>query len=192
VARRRSITAAPPQSGIQEDVMNMLVVVASKHGSTRDIANTIAEELRAAQFAVDLQDAHDVADLRGYDAVVLGSAIYAGSWLPAAKRFAEQHRAQLATLPVWVFSSGPLGAANPQPHDDPARLAAPLGDIPIRDHRIFVGKLDRDDLGVAERMIAKVVKAPFGDFRDWDAVRAWAHDIAAALQPAGVLPHAGS
>jgi menaquinone-dependent protoporphyrinogen IX oxidase len=51
-----------------------------------------------------------------------GSAIYAGSWLPAAKRFAEQHRAQLATLPLWVFSSGPLGAANPQPQDDPSTL----------------------------------------------------------------------
>ncbi len=165
-------------------MLNILVAVASKHGSTNDIAAAIAEELRAAQFAVDLKDADAVDELRGYDAVVLGSAIYAGRWLPAAKQFAHQHHAQLATLPLWVFSSGPLGTTNPQPHDDPERLAAPLGDIAVRDHRIFVGKLDQRDLGVAERMIAKVVGAPYGDFRDWDTVGAWAHTIAAALQPA--------
>jgi menaquinone-dependent protoporphyrinogen oxidase len=164
-------------------MLNILVAVASKHGSTNDIAAAIAEELRAAQFAVDLKDADAVDELRGYDAVVLGSAIYAGSWLPVAKQFAYEHRAQLATLPLWVFSSGPLGTPHPQPHNDPNRLAAPLGDIAVRDHRIFVGKLDQRDLGIAERLIAKVVGAPYGDFRDWDAVRAWAHDIAAALQP---------
>ena len=80
-----------------------------------------------------------------------------------------------------MFSSGPLGAENPQPHDDPQQLAASLGELPVRDHKVFVGKLDTSDLGIAERVIAKVVRAPIGDFRNWDAIRAWAHEIAAGL-----------
>ena len=71
--------------------MRVLVVVASKHGSTYEIAAAIAEELRGAQFTVDLHDLQaegGVGDLAGYHAVVLGSAIYAGSWLPAARAFA--------------------------------------------------------------------------------------------------------
>ena len=50
-----------------------------------------------------------------------------------------------------------------------------------RDHRIFFGALDKEKLGFGERMIAKAVKAPDGDFRDWDQIGAWAEGIAAEL-----------
>jgi menaquinone-dependent protoporphyrinogen oxidase len=163
--------------------MNVLIAVASKHGSTREIAAAIADDLRSASIPVDLQDAAAVHDLTPYDAVILGSGIYAGSWLPEAKRFAAQLRDQLAARPLWVFSSGPIGE-EPQPHDDPQQLAAPLGDVTIRDHRIFVGKLDRRNLGLGERLIARVVHAPEGDFRDWEAIHAWAQQLAAALHSA--------
>lgn len=168
--------------------MTILIAVASKHGSTREIAQTIAEDLCTQGLAVDLQDAGEVSSVAGYQAVVLGSGIYAGSWLPEAKRFAEQHRTELARLPVWLFSSGPIGLEDPQPHDDPQKLAAPLGDVIVRDHRIFVGKLDRQQLGFGERLIARVVSAPEGDFRDWEAIHQWADEIAAALAPAVTPP----
>jgi menaquinone-dependent protoporphyrinogen oxidase len=51
-----------------------------------------------------------------------------------------------------------------------------------RDHRIFVGKLDRDKLNLGERLIVKVVKAPYGDFQDWEDIRVWAGEIGAALE----------
>lgn len=161
--------------------MNVLVAVASKHGSTHEIGESIADELRSANIAVDLKQPDEVMTLAPYDAIILGSGIYAGNWLPEAKGFAERFRAELAALPVWVFSSGPLGTDNPQPHDDPQKLAAPLNGIAIRDHQIFVGKLERSNLGLAERMIAKVVGAPEGDFRHWNVIRAWARDIATTL-----------
>ncbi|MBV9791338.1 MAG: flavodoxin domain-containing protein [Chloroflexi bacterium] len=163
--------------------MTILIAVASKHGSTREIAQAIAEDLRAKELVVDLREAGEIASIDGYDAVMLGSGIYAGSWLPEAKHFAETQRTELARLPVWLFSSGPLGD-DPQPHDDPQKLAAPLGDVVVRDHRIFVGKLDRQNLGFGERLIARVVGVPEGDFRDWDAIHAWAGEIAVALAPA--------
>lgn len=161
--------------------MNVLVAVASKHGSTRAIAKTIAEELRAVGVAADVREVGALDDLGQYDAVVLGSAIYAGHWLPEAKQFAERHRAELATVPVWLFSSGPLGAPDPRPHDDPRQLAAPLGTVEVRDHRVFAGKLDKRGLGLRERLIVRAIGAPEGDFRDWEAIRSWAGEIGTAL-----------
>jgi menaquinone-dependent protoporphyrinogen oxidase len=170
--------------------MKVLVTAASKHGSTMQIAAAIADELRKAHLDVDLREVGKVKGVEGYDAVVFGSAVYAGSWLPEAKRFAQAHRVELARNPLWIFSSGPLGAPEPQPRDDPAKYASPLGDVPIRDHRIFVGKLDSEELGFAERLIVKVVKAPDGDFRDWADIKAWAGEIAHALsqEPAEAAP----
>ncbi len=87
----------------------------------------------------------------------------------------------IAGDPEFRHLSSIAGAPDPQPHDDPDRLAAPLGDVAVRDHRVFAGKLDPADLTFGERLIAKVVRAPSGDFRDWGAVRAWAREIGAAL-----------
>jgi menaquinone-dependent protoporphyrinogen oxidase len=163
--------------------MKALIAVASKHGSTREIASAIAVELRTKGMEADLRDAGQVCDLAGYDTVVLGSGIYAGNWLPEAKQLVERHRAALNKLPVWLFSSGPLGAPDPQPHDDPKRIATTaVGDLPMRDHCVFAGKLDKGSLGFGERLITMAVKAPEGDFRDWDDIRAWAASIAVALE----------
>ena len=161
--------------------MNILVAVASRHGSTHEIAEAIAEELRATGHAVDVRKGDEVAGVEMYDAAIVGSAIYAGSWLPEARSFTERHRPALAKLPVWLFSSGPLGAENPQPQDDPQQLAAPMDGVAVRGHRVFVGKLDKRELGLSERLIARVVKAPEGDFREWEEIRAWAREIGAAL-----------
>jgi menaquinone-dependent protoporphyrinogen oxidase len=163
--------------------MRTLIAVASKHGSTLEIAAAIAEELRTKGIEADLKDAGQVAEVSGYDAVVLGSGIYAGNWLPEAKQMVDRHRAELSKMPVWLFSSGPLGAPDPQPHDDPKRIAtSAVGDLPTRDHHMFPGKLDKGSLGFAERIIARAVKAPEGDFRDWDDIRTWADSIVAALE----------
>lgn len=163
--------------------MRVLVTVASKHGSTREIADAIAEELRAAAIETDVYGVNAVRDLAEYDAVVFGSAIYMGSWLPEARQFAQRHLVTLARLPLWLFSSGPLGADDPQPPSDLQHLAAALDGAIVRDHRVFVGSLDPTELGLGERLAAKVVQAPAGDFRDWTAIRGWAQEIAAALAP---------
>jgi menaquinone-dependent protoporphyrinogen oxidase len=168
--------------------MRVLIAVASKYGSTREIAEAIAEELHLQSIWAVLHDAAEVNEITGYDAVILGSAIYAANWLPEAKRFAERYQLELSKVPVWLFSSGPLGADNPKPLDDPNKLAAPLGEIKTRGHRVFVGKLETDNLGVGDRLIAKVFKAPTGDFRDWEAIRGWAREIASELLTKSGVP----
>ncbi|MBI3966124.1 MAG: flavodoxin domain-containing protein [Chloroflexi bacterium] len=161
--------------------MKVLVAVASRHGSTREIAETIAAELRANGLTADTREVAAVASVDCYDAVILGSAVYMGSWLPEAQRFVTHHEAALASVPVWLFSSGPLGAEEPKPLGDPAQMPDILRATHAREHRIFVGKLEPRTLGFGERLIMTVVHPPIGDFRDWDAIREWARLIAADL-----------
>ena len=171
--------------------MKVLIAVASKHGSTREIAEVIAEVLRAESLDVDLRDLREdgeIGEISRYDAVVLGSAIYMGNWMPEAKHFAETHRAELARMPVWLFSSGPLGDANALPKPDYTLLEAPLGDVKVRDHKVFVGKLDPALLGLGEKLMAKVVKVPAGDFRYWVEIREWASGVAGELSVQRVAP----
>lgn len=157
------------------------VVFASKHGATEGIARHIAERLRASGREVELLPAGSDEGPGTPEAVVLGSAIYAGSWMKEALAFADRHAGTLAGVPVWLFSSGPLGEEvedeEPQPRQLPDLEAA----LSPRGHRMFFGALDRSKLGFAERMVVKAVNAPDGDYRDWDAIAAWADEIESAL-----------
>lgn len=160
--------------------MKILVSVASRHGATGEIGEVIAGVLRDAGLAVQTRSPSDVTSLDDFDAVVLGSAVYAGRWMESARRFAQRHHEQLRARPVWLFSSGPIGVplAPTEESADAVRLA---GDLAARDHRTFAGRIDPDALGWVERTITRMVKAPDGDFRDWEEVRSWADDIATAL-----------
>jgi menaquinone-dependent protoporphyrinogen oxidase len=89
--------------------MRVLVAVGSRHGSTIDIANQLAAELRIFGLIADVQNVENVRDLDACEAVVVGSAVYMGRWVPSARSFVERFRTQLTDLPVWIFSSGPLG-----------------------------------------------------------------------------------
>jgi menaquinone-dependent protoporphyrinogen oxidase len=129
-----------------------------------------------------VREASEVRDLAGYDAVILGSAVYMGKWLSEATGFVDRHQVALHERPVWLFGSGPLGAAEPHPMVDSNHLDELMDATGARDHRTFAGRLDKGSHGLGERLIARAVKAPEGDFRDWAAIRAWAGEIARALQ----------
>lgn len=165
--------------------MPILVTYASKHGSTQDIAERIAATLRRLGHEVIVQPVHAVENPAAYEAVILGSAVYFGSWLKEATAFVRRHRDELAAHPVWLFSSGPLGDT---PAADPKELTEFQAAIHPHGHRTFVGSLDRRNLSFTERMIVKAVKAPDGDFRDWDDINTWAESIAQALMPADTPP----
>jgi menaquinone-dependent protoporphyrinogen oxidase len=166
--------------------MNILVVVASRHGSTREIADVIAQQLHATGADAEVRDVKDVSDLENYDAVVLGSAIYMDNLEAGVKRFVNRHRSKLLTMPVWLFSSGPVGKNDEWGQADPPKVVEMTQLTHARGYQVFAGKLDRHALNVGERFLANVVKAPDGDFRDWTTIRAWADGIAAALGYASV------
>ena len=168
--------------------MNVLVVAASKHGSTREIAEMISERLRSHGLEVLSRNPADVADLDGVDAVVLGSAVYAGRWLAPARDLVQRLGAELAARRVWLFSSGPIGEPLAPAGDAPeaAQMVAATGAV---DHHTFAGRLDRSSLGFAERAIVRALKAPEGDFRDWLDVKGWADGIATELEVLAVDGH---
>ena len=160
--------------------MNVLVTVASRHGSTTEIGHAVAEVLAAEGFVVDVRPPDDVPTLAPYDAVVLGSAVYVGRWAASARAFVDHFASGLAVMPLWLFSSGPVGAplAPTVEADEIPSLVARLGP---RDHRVFAGAMDREVLTLAERAVVALLLVPEGDFRQWDEIASWAHGIAAEL-----------
>ena len=165
--------------------MTILVAYASKHGSTAGIARRIGERLGERGHQVNLRSVDEIERLDEPEAVVLGSAVYAGSWRKEAVTLAERHGDELWRIPVWLFSSGPLGDRVVDEEEQPRQLEDLRRSIAPRDHRIFAGALDIGALSFGERMIVKAVKAPGGDFRDWDEIDAWADEIAVALHRGG-------
>ncbi len=174
--------------------MRVLVSTVSRHGSTEEIAQELGKSLREGLPAakVDVIPLDQVDSVDGYDAVVLGSAVYVGRWLEPARRQVAAHAAALAGRQVWLFSSGPVGDP-PKPEEEPADVAKLTRLTGARQHHVFPGRIDKRQLGLAERVVVRAVHAPAGDFRDWPAVRAWAAEIAAVLQPkaAGTRPADG-
>jgi menaquinone-dependent protoporphyrinogen oxidase len=171
--------------------MKVLVSAASKHGATAEVAqeigSTISEALNAhtgdgeAETVVEVLSPEQVGSVEAYDAVVLGSAVYAGHWLEGASKLAKDHAGELSERPTWLFSVGPIGDP-PKPEEVPVDVAEMLEATRARDHRIFPGKLDKGKLGFAEKAIVLALRAPEGDFRDWDAIRGWAKEIAVDLR----------
>ena len=98
----------------------ILVLFSSYDGQTRRIAERVARGLIAAGHsaracAFDASDA--LANLRGYDAVVVGSAMRFGRHSPAFAKRLRAHAAQLARLPN-AFYSVCLSVAGPRPRPD--------------------------------------------------------------------------
>jgi menaquinone-dependent protoporphyrinogen oxidase len=161
--------------------MTILVTYASKHGSTEEIAERITATLRRSGIETDLQPVDAVRDVEPYSAVVLGSAIYYGSWLKEAREFVRRHETALAARPVWLFDSGPLGVEVKDAEPQPKEFAEFQQSVKARDPRVLFGALDYSQLSFMERMVVKGLRAPDGDFRDWTAIEEWAESIAQAL-----------
>lgn len=161
--------------------MKVLVTAASKHGSTTEIAEAIGRHLTDAGLTVEVTGPKQVHDLADYDAVVLGSAVYAGHWLDPAKELVERLRDALSSRPVWLFSSGPIGDP-PAPEEDAVEVADIVEATGARDHCVLPGNVDMERLRLPEKAIVRALRVPVGDYRDWDAVATWATAIAGALQ----------
>jgi menaquinone-dependent protoporphyrinogen oxidase len=156
--------------------MRVLVTAASQHGATQAIAHEIARQLRAAGHTAYALDPVEVDDLDGVDAVVIGSAVYHGRWMPEARNLVARLRDQLGGRPVWLFSSGPVG--------DPLRPTAETADAAsiaqqthALDHHLFAGRIDESTLSRTERVRVRRLHAADGDYRDWDEIRSWTEEL---------------
>ena len=175
--------------------MRVAVVCASQYGATLGIAERIGAELGVAGLDARVYDAAEpphAEEVAGFDAFVVGSAVYMGHWLKDATTFVRRYQPTLLEHRVWLFSSGPLGPATTAADGTDARestVPAEIADFtntvrPVG-HRVFFGAIDPDALSLGHRVIRKfpgaAEKIPAGDFRDWPDIEAWAREIARAL-----------
>lgn len=165
--------------------LKVLVTAASQHGATAGIAQAIGETLANHGLAVTVTPPGNVTAVDSYDAVVLGSAVYMGHWLDQAKDLVNRCRDGLATRPVWLFSSGPVGDPGKKftqsMWQDPVDVAGIRTATHARDHRIFAGMLSQKGLTAGQRAALLVFRGMRGDFRDWPQIRQWADGIAREL-----------
>jgi menaquinone-dependent protoporphyrinogen oxidase len=164
---------------------NVLVAYASKHGSTAEIAQAIADTLGESGLRADCRDVADVKSLDGYDGVVLGSAVYLKRWRGEARHFLRGHGGELEKLPFWVFSSGPVGepddSAKAQAWTEPRKTIEKAEQLGARDHVVFGGRVPADPHGPIQKAMVEETPPEYRDRRDWDEIRDWAQSIAAEL-----------
>jgi menaquinone-dependent protoporphyrinogen oxidase len=172
--------------------MVVLVAYATDHGSTRGVAVRIADRLRQRGVDARACAVADVPDISGYEAVILGSAIHSGKWLPEAARFADRNTTALRERPVWLFSVSTLGDEESMfPRLVTDRMRALRKDTPemtqirrqlhARDHRNFAGAVTRSDWPATGRAFFLAAGGRYGDHRNWPAIDAWADLVAAQL-----------
>jgi menaquinone-dependent protoporphyrinogen oxidase len=157
----------------------ILIAYASKLGSTGDVARAIGEELTARGNDVDVKLAGEVQDVSPYGSLLLGSAVRIGRWLPEALAFLEQNARSLASKSVSYFTvcmtmhpDTPENRALARQITSPARaIREPAAE------GFFAGRIDFGKISFVEQMILRAKKVPEGDFRDSDAIRAWAKII---------------
>lgn len=163
--------------------ISILVTYATRYGSTKETADKIAETLREFGLNVELEPLHNVHSLAGYQAVVVGAPIEIGRWHGDARRFLSQNRRALAMLPVAVFALGPL-------HRDESEMRQARGQFDKELAKfdwfkpaaiqVFVGRFDPTKLSFPASLF--MGKIPASDEMDWEAIRAWAKELPAALE----------
>ena len=156
----------------------ILIVYATKHGSTREVAATVADELAVQGFETELRPAADVDDLSAYEGVVLGTALYMGRLHRDARRFLKRHEPTLSTLPIAVFAMGPQTMERSQVRSSRQQLDRALAKTPkVRpvDTAIFGGVVEPSELHFP---FNKMVQS---DARDWDEIANWAHEVGVVL-----------
>jgi len=166
----------------------VLVAYATKYGATAGIAEKIGQVLRQAGLPTNVLPVDRVSDLTPYKAVVLGSAVYIGKWRKEAVKFLQANEKMLAEQQVWLFSSGPAGEGDAVELTEGWRFPGaqqPIADrIQPRDIAVFHGVINMNKLNPIEKWMFKKFESPVGDFRDWDAITAWATSIADVLKEA--------
>ncbi len=160
--------------------MTTLILFGSKYGSTKSIAHHIADVAAGKGLSVEVRTPLQEPNLARYDSVIIGSAVYGGRWRRSIRNYIRTNAKALATMPLWVFSVGPLGSP-PTPHDLPKDATMALDDLGARGHELMPGALDSTHLSFGDKAMIRALSVKDGDFRDWNAITKWSEQVAADL-----------
>ncbi len=167
----------------------ILVTYATKYGSTREVAETIAQVLSEKYLAVDVVACKEVKSIEGYQAVVIGAPLYAGSVLSDAVKFVNRFQADLAKIPSALFILGPLNDSQQEMRGVQVQLNANRKKFAFfkpAAEAIFVGALNLKKLRFPDSLIklyrpTKNKPMTDSDNRDWKTIRNWADSLVKKL-----------
>ena len=161
----------------------VLLTYATRTSSTTEVAEAISEVLANRGFAVDVKPVRQKPSLNGYHAVILGSAIRMGAWLPEMLEFIRTNQAQLNQIPTAIFTVHILNTDK----DDASRTAKNTYTAPVRkmitpvDEAFFAGSIDLDKLSFLDRVLTRLMvgeaSPKVGDYREWEKIRDWAKQV---------------
>ncbi len=157
----------------------ILIVYASKCGSTGEVAQAIGQSLCDKGATVDVRPVKTVTSVDGYRAVVVGSAIRMGQWLPEAVEFLKKNQARLSRIPTAFFTVH-IQNVDDSPESQAARAAyaAPVRQLVTPSaEAFFAGKIELARMSFFDRLISQAIKAQDRDLRDWDKIRGWGQSI---------------
>jgi menaquinone-dependent protoporphyrinogen oxidase len=161
----------------------ILVAYSSRKGSTAEVALAVAKELEKAGAVVTVADMTAVPSLEGYDGVVIGAPVYTGKVPGEVASFISRMKTGLGKVPVAGFLTG-IAPVYPKTGDvsvftgQLAEALAPVKPVAVT---MFAGKLDPARLSFIERGMTALLNVPTGDFRNWDAIAAWARELPAKM-----------
>lgn len=163
---------------------SVLVGYATNYGSTKEVAEKVAEVLRECGLTVDIHPMKNVHSLDTYSAVVIGAPLIMFRWHKDARNFLSKHQKSFEKMPVALFALGPVTDPYSEKEWQASRdqLNKEMASFPWLSpiaHELFGGKFDPADLRWPMNVFAS--KAPKSDIRDWDAISAWARELAPKL-----------
>jgi len=174
---------------------SILVAYATRYGSTKEVAETVATTLEEQGLEVELKAAREVRSLDGHGAVVLGTPLYFGALYKDVRALLERSQAALEQMPLALFALGPIKAEDGV-EGSREQLDAALAKLPWLSPvatAVFVGKYDPANLGLKDKMIAALPASPLHgepahDERDWPAIQCWARELPVKLGAAALTP----
>ena len=168
----------------------ILVTYATRLGSTAGVAEAIGKTLTEAGLQVDVLPMQEVNDITPYSAVVAGSAINNGAWLPEAMAFLQTHQTTLGAKPFAAFL---VCMTLSMRRADRYRSFVSAWMEPVRalvkpvSEGLFSGVLDIKRIPSAGDRFKFRLSVLFGawkegDHRDWEAIRTWAQSLPPLLR----------
>lgn len=163
----------------------VLVAYATSYGSTQEVAQFISEALQNDGIHTEVQSVKKVKTLSIYHGVVLGAPLYMFRWHADALNFLSRNQNSLTSLPVAIFALGPFHNKEEELVSAREQLDKELAKFPWLKPsalEVFVGKFDPAKLRFPYSMMPPLKKMPASDERDWNAIKAWAENVASLFK----------